>query len=306
MVKLDQDNYLAVNNKACPLRGARSTVRSIAVDWRSLSMQNITRIWMTTVLCAGLLSPDLAQAQLSESASQKETSPVNHGMLAQAYFQKPSLPSGGVPGGRRRGGAGRDSCPKAQVPLTALAPQYLTNESVVWGLTSRDRPTIWVYIPYQLTADYITEFRLEDDNGRLLYQTTVTDAANRSPGIVGIRLPKNAALQVGQRYQWTFSLLCNANGSSYSAPTKFVQGWVQRVAPNDATIDQLPPSRLREKAARYAKAGLWFDALTLLAESRLANPNDAGLTDDWQALLRIEGLDEVARQPIVPCCTLKE
>lgn len=60
----------------------------------------------------------------------------------------------------------------------------------------------------------------------------------------------------------------------------------------------------RERVLLFAENGLWYDALTLLAEERRIKPQDGRITKDWQDLLespKVE-LQEFVSEPIVSCC----
>ncbi len=228
-------------------------------------------------------------------------------------FKAPPPPADrSAPAGRQRGGASRGTCPAAigEEPLTALVPATQTslNEGQsgnsplktfesVWALTAAEAPTFWYYIPYTLTPDLPVEFILQDDQGNNVYQTKFI-ASQKQPGVVKVRLPaKVAPLEVGKMYRWFFMIDCDPD-----APP-LVEGSVQRIAPSATLMSQLQKATPRERVVLYAKQGLWHDALTALAELRSANPNDAALTADWVSLLNSGGLQAIAQEPVIDCCT---
>ena len=57
-----------------------------------------------------------------------------------------------------------------------------------------------------------------------------------------------------------------------------------------------------QQVALYAEQGMWHDALTNLAQLRLAQPQDASLLTQWTSLLNSEKLDSFASYPITKCC----
>ena len=63
--------------------------------------------------------------------------------------------------------------------------------------------------------------------------------------------------------------------------------------------EQLEKATPRDRVALYAVNGLWFDALTVAAQLRRRNPNNPS----WAELLQVIGLNELAIEPIVECCT---
>ncbi|MBD1881823.1 DUF928 domain-containing protein [Coleofasciculus sp. FACHB-T130] len=231
-------------------------------------------------------------------------------------FKAPPPPADrSAPAGRQRGGASRGTCPAAigEEPLTALVPATQTslNEGQsgnsplktfesVWALTAAEAPTFWYYIPYALTPDLPVEFILQDDQGNNVYQTKFI-ASQKQPGVVKVRLPATIApLKVGKMYRWFFMIDCDPD-----APP-LVEGSVQRIAPSATLMSQLQKATPRERVVLYAKQGIWHDALTALAELRSANPNDAALTNDWVSLLNSGGLEAIAQEPVIDCCTAQQ
>lgn len=247
-----------------------------------------------------------------------------------ADAQDPTLPGGGRPGrtvgggsnvfpapnevapGSRTGEAirSRGVCPRVTTPLTALMPVTkatsggqsasttpTTSESV-YGLTVAERPTFWFYVPYPLTSSRPVEFVLQDEKGNDVYQTQFTESETM-PGVVGLQLPSTVdPLEVGKRYRWFFLIYCNPE-----EPT-FVEGWVERVALNPTLKNQLDQATTpQQKAAVYAEAGVWFEAVTTLAELRRQKPNDQALNAQWLDLLQSVDLEAIATEPVTSVLT---
>ncbi len=214
----------------------------------------------------------------------------------------PPLADRGAPFGRQRGGASRGQCPNVGKPLTALVPatKAMTAEESVWGLTDAEYPTFWFYVPYSLTPKLPVEFVLQDDDGNYVYKGSLT-ASQKQAGIVKLRLPSTAGpLEVGKMYKWYFLVDCDPD-----APP-LVEGWVERRAMNPTLMSQLKNATPRQRVTLYAANGFWHDALTTLAELRSANPGDTTLSRDWVSLLHSVGLDAIAPEPIIECCTLEK
>ena len=201
------------------------------------------------------------------------------------YFQ---VPPKGAPGKRQDEGSDRGLCPTVDVGVTALVPP--TNI----GLTISEHPTFWFYIPYSDRQEKATDFVLLDENKNIVYQTSLQFDA--TPGTVGITLPANSpALEVGKKYQWTFSYICNPNNAAEDA---LVRGYVERVAPSLEVTQELQAATTPEKRlAIYGQNGFWHDAITLLGELLLGAPDK--FQRDWQSLLEAIGLEEIANSPIV-------
>lgn len=223
----------------------------------------------------------------------------------------PPIADRGAPSGRLRGGASRGQCPFVGEPLTALVPATkktlhlkqavsipaLNTIEVVWGLTATESPTLWFYVPYSLTPKLSLQFVLQDDQYNNVYLGTPFTVSQATPGIIKFPLPSTVTLEVGKMYRWYFGVDCTSD-----TPI-FVEGWIQRAALKPAVVRQLKTATLRQKVALYAANGIWFDALTTLAELRSDYPNDSTLKDDWVSLLRSVGLNAIAQEPLTPCCT---
>ncbi len=239
-----------------------------------------------------------------------QAQPANR-VVSTVRFVPPPPPERGAPSGRRRGGASRSGqCPAVDQPLTALVPATqktlaqgqggnpaLTTLESVWGLTLAQSPILWFYVPYALTPKLPLELVLQDEHDNYVLKTSFT-ATQTQPGIVSFRLPSTPApLEVGKMYHWYFLIDCDPD-----APA-LVEGWIQRSAINPTLISQLHKATPRQRIALYAANGIWYNALTTLAELRSANPQDATLSQEWVSLLHSVGLDAIAREPLIHCCT---
>lgn len=207
--------------------------------------------------------------------------------LAQEYIP----PSRGLPG-RREGGGTRGDCLNSQQRLTALMPD--TN----FGKTTAEYPTFFWYIPN--IHPEAAEFVLLDEEDNELYRTRFRVTGDS--GVIRLSLPEEVGmppLEVGKDYHWYFSLVCDdvdRSGDSYT------EGWIQRVEPSELLLAQLDTAAASDRPAIYAAAGIWYDAVTSLADLRRANPQNPSFVRDWRTLLGSVELINVAEQPFVPCC----
>ena len=232
--------------------------------------------------------------------------PTTQTRASRPVFVMPEPPAGlSTISGRRRGMGSRNDCPAVETPLTALVPfqervatskQTNTSTSVdVWGLTTSERPMFWFYVPYTKGS---AEFVLQDSEENEIYQNK-NIALKAKSGVIGISLPSTVTpLQIGKTYRWFFKIRCNQQ-QTMSVPI-FVEGDIQRVNLHPSLEQQLQRTTdPRQKIAIYAANGIWFDALTMLGQLRLANSNDASLAADWQSLLQSIKLDNIAEFPLV-------
>ncbi|MBL1178255.1 DUF928 domain-containing protein [Pantanalinema sp. GBBB05] len=241
-------------------------------------------------------------------------SPTEATLVAQVNaigFKLPPPPPDRDAPGRRGGGAGR-GCGAGNQSITALMPEYqqaLERGTItkVWGTTTTERPTFWFDIPYENGAIAAMEFVLQDNSSpaREIYRSAIVPPM--APGVISIRLPASVPpLEGGKLYQWFFKVRLQC-GSDLTAAKPQIQkadlnGWVQRVSPSPTLTHQLQQATPQQQAALYAQNGIWFDALTTLAEQRLTHPQEAHLIADWQTLLRSIGLEPLTTKSLIACC----
>jgi hypothetical protein len=207
-------------------------------------------------------------------------------LLSQVNFQPPDVTAPG----NRQGGThrGTGACP-AGLSITPLVP--VSNI----GLTVEESPSFFVYIP-QTSAK--VEFTLLTENeDDVVYETAFKPT---KAGVVSVTLPPASGsrkpLEIGKRYVWSFSMVCDPNDRSADL---VVKGWVQRITPQPALKSDLSNPDPRARLGVYAKNGLWYETLTTLAELRLQTPNDSALATEWVQLLQSQGLESVANQPLL-------
>jgi hypothetical protein len=81
----------------------------------------------------------------------------------------------------------------------------------------------------------------------------------------------------------------------------FVEGKIERIELSPSVSKQLREASSLEKAALYAKAGIWYDTIAILAGLRCSQPNNLAVAVEWEGLLRSVGLDDIAREPLLTC-----
>lgn len=212
---------------------------------------------------------------------------------------------GTAPSGRRSGGAGRGpicALPEddaanhelmALVPTSHDAPavsaakqtvETVAEAQAVGGLTITEQPTFWFYVPYvaQPTEDpeqkRVAQFVLLDEQARPVWHELVAFELLNHPRLVEYPLPYPLALET--LYQWSFSVICDAEKRSRNPA---VRGWVQRVEPPaelPPTLNDAPPFGAYQA---YISQGIWFEAMTALATTRRKFPT-ANL-EDWGDLM---------------------
>ena len=191
--------------------------------------------------------------------------------------------------------------------VTALMPENKI------GRTVFDYPTFFFYLYLPKTEETeetekteeteaetrvkLAEFILKDESGKQIYQQNLT-ISNLS-GVIGVSIPadKNVPpLEVGKKYTWRFTLICNPDDRSGD---KIESGVVRRVELSADILGELEKADPRRKTFIYAREGIWQDAVSNLAAARRANPNDTNLAADWKSLLDSVKLDKIAKEPLL-------
>jgi Domain of Unknown Function (DUF928) len=201
----------------------------------------------------------------------------------------PAPPSRGVPGNRTVS-ASRSRC---DLNLVALAPQFSTNildrasENSVWGQTTAAYPTFWFFVPTTSSSTQL-EFSLQDQEEEDIYRASIPTP--RQPGIIGVKVSPKQPLQPNRNYHWRLKAKVPCGTST---PNRvYVDGWVTQVS-LPGVMSQKDNSEI------YTEKGIWYDAVTSLAQQRLLRPNDLKIRQDWIDLLESANLKEISKQPLV-------
>lgn len=255
----------------------------------------------TCLLCISSISNIFIQ-----TSAQANPSPPK--IVAVEYIPPPPPPNRGSPGHRSEGGSRGGFCDggESNQTLEALVPVYddtvSHNQPIsmtqVWGLTSNRDPTFWFFVPYSGSSIKAIEFVLRNEQDKTIYRQPVT--IPRIPGIVNFHLrSSNATLELGKNYHWFFNVQVACEALKPTEVVDSVDGWVQLTNLNSSLSASIEQATSLRKVALYAENGIWFDALTTLAELRSSHSKDATLTAEWTSLLKSVGLENLAAEPLV-------
>jgi hypothetical protein len=98
-------------------------------------------------------------------------------------------------------------------------------------------------------------------------------------------------LKTGVPYQWFVVVVVDPEQRSRDI---IGGGEIERVDLDKALKTQLEKGKAADAPYRYAEAGIWYDALSVISERIAAAPNKADLRKQRASLLRQVGLTEVA------------
>lgn len=210
---------------------------------------------------------------------------LNSASIALAQYIPPDR---GLPG-RREGGGTRGGCLLNQPSLTALMPK--TN----FGYTVQAHPTFLWFIPQSSATT--AEFVLWGENDTEIYRTMVQLPSE--PGILRLSLPTDGsipALEIGKDYRWSFAVVCDSEDRSGDLIT---EGWVQRKSLDPQLESQLAQATPLDRSTLYAQAGIWYEAISTLADLRQVQPGSLTVANRWRTLLSSVELGNLANQPML-------
>jgi Domain of Unknown Function (DUF928) len=162
--------------------------------------------------------------------------------------------------------------------VTLLAP---TNHV---GLTVSSRPTLFFNLSRKSPVPVLLTLAAIDERKAIVEQRLFLD----SPGLKSFSLPPEVELEVGKKYVWTITLVCNWVRVSENLD---VQQFLKRVTVSQKLkqeLAQVQESNTRERSRLYATNGIWYDALANLLKDRSSKT----ATRDLQNLIKQVGIDE--------------
>jgi Domain of Unknown Function (DUF928) len=194
---------------------------------------------------------------------------------------------------RRQGGGSRGSCLIAnQPPLTALVPTSST------GYTLAQSPSFWFYQPYRLSEGHSIEFVLKDSQDNLVHSQAI-EGSDTATGIINLRLPDSVMLDTSQSYEWYLLVQCDATNSERFV---FVNGAIRRLERPELQqrLTALTPIA---QINLYGAENIWYDAVDAAATQMQDTPENPDTHTTWTQLLDKINLSDLAKEPLVECCT---
>lgn len=196
---------------------------------------------------------------------------------------------------RTTGAGTRDSrrCQKStptatgnNLPLMALVPMQQSG-----GLTLSERPTFWVYMPENSAKQVVLNIQEQEENLQgnpiktsLKTHSQTSFTINGASGLMSLTPSATSLpLKIGKTYKWAMVLVC----AKVHPDNPVVTAWVQRVA-SPGFFNQ---GTTVEHASWYGEQGLWYDALTALAQTKPMNNPD--LPQVWNDFLKSGGLEPI-------------
>jgi hypothetical protein len=186
---------------------------------------------------------------------------------------------------RTQGGGSRGCMNTEPISLQLLVPKDHTAQTV------SSHPTLSWYL--STVPSIPLELALVEEG--VAQPILVEKLTVKNAGLMQYKLPKDkSGLQIGKEYRWTVSLVCNAERPSQSI---YARAWIER-SPIPAnlykTLDNLSNKSSYDKALVYIKAGIWYDAIASISESKLSGSELTLASSLFQGLLLQVGLKEAS------------
>lgn len=243
--------------------------------------------WLKSLPRLGILAVAMSPALVGASLPPQPPAQSN---LTQISLEFPRTGNRGAPktttgGGSRGDGTSCGSVKEGEMPPVALMPN---RENV--GKTATATPTLYWYVPPTTATEGESVLLDQDENE--VYQTTF--ALPSKSGVVKLSIPTKAVLKPGNSYSWSFMIICD---SQYRNRDKYVEGVVEYSELDSDLKSQLEKQPPLEQAKLYAENKIWFETLDTIAQLRSKN------SLEWEELLKSVGLEAIAPEPFVDCCT---
>jgi hypothetical protein len=163
-------------------------------------------------------------------------------------------------------------------------------QNIVYLLGNKNReftasayPSFWFNIPQNLNGINKIEFIVTElATGKKIYARVLPKP--QKPGIIGVNLPQSPKHALSTQTNYTWSLQVDCAGTPQEAEIALT-GWISRLPSNSRLQNQLAQTSELEKYKVYLQHNLLYDALTDLAQLRIAKPNNPNIEIAWTDLL---------------------
>ncbi|NJN20160.1 MAG: DUF928 domain-containing protein [Leptolyngbya sp. RL_3_1] len=144
------------------------------------------------------------------------------------------------------------------------------------------------------TEPTLVQFALKNEHGTEELVNATFEISGEA-GVIGFQpITLSQELNAGESYYWQMTVRCDVDVPERNP---IIDGWITRAEQPDGW-----QGRGFERAVTFLEAGIWQDAVTLLAQARLyaSDATAAAIADeDWQVILEGVGLGDFANEPIV-------
>ncbi|MDJ0532556.1 MAG: DUF928 domain-containing protein [Xenococcaceae cyanobacterium MO_207.B15] len=248
-----------------------------------LSNNNVSKIVRITGIALALdfLLLSSSFPALAEKSKKKENS-------VELSYQ-------GLPSNRRDGGS-RGNCVANGKDFVALVPETPVNATA--SISSQ----LFFYVP-QTEKPKIIEFVLRNKDDKLVHEAFVQTTGEA--GIMSVKIPDQIQDNLSQTlgdYHWYLSMICDPNQRSRDI---VLEGWIKYVELDNSVQQKIDLSNSIETSNLLQQEGIWYDALTVLAEQKKLGSNLVSLKTEWSQMLESIGLVELSSEPLITTETIE-
>jgi hypothetical protein len=211
-----------------------------------------------------------------------ESSPAPTAAATRApskLMYKPPAGAGNIPtrvSGGARGSGGSDAS------LLALVPDHA-------ALTTHAQPSLFWF--QSKPAKVKLELTLIEPGKAKPLLALKAEQASKA-GIRRVKLESyKVELQPDIPYEWVVAIVPDSANRSMDVIAK---GTIKRIAPPASLTKDIETLDPLDRAAAYADAGIWYDALESISNAVDAHPDDASIRAQRASLLKQVGLPEAA------------
>ena len=163
------------------------------------------------------------------------------------------------------------------------------------ALTASASPELFFYVPKTTQAKTL-EFVLRSEEDELIYESFLQ---TNGEGIISVKIPPEVRanlLQTEANYHWYLSMICNPQQRSRDL---VVEGWMRQSEIGSILEKQINRADVTAQADLYQEEGLWYDALSTLAEQKKEIAEEPLIQAKWTELLSSVGLKELANESFI-------
>jgi hypothetical protein len=233
-----------------------------------------------TLLIAFLLIPQPGNAKEKKSSNNR----------------LPSAPDTGSPQEDFTAGGTRDNQPKnALCGVDEQQIAYLLGNGNR-EFTLSPYPTFWFYLPDTMNKVAQIKFVITElKTGKKIYDRVIKDT--KQSAIIGIETPQEKRYALSPETNYTWSLQVDCAGRNRESEIALA-GWLSRSALDSQLKPQLAAASEAEKYTVYLKHNFLYDALTEVAQNRIAEPNNIQVETAWNQLLVKLGWQDLIEEAI--------
>ena len=200
----------------------------------------------------------------------------------------------GLPSNRRDGGS-RGNCIAKGREFVALVPDRPVN------VTASISSQLFFYVP-QTESPKTIEFVVRTKEDQLVHEAFVQTTGQA--GIMSVAIPDQVKENLSESYgdyHWYLSMICDPNHRSRDI---VLEGWIEHVELNNSVKDRIELSTDLEKSHLLQQEGVWYDALSVIAELKKSDSDLISIQTEWSQLLESIGLGELASEPLIKAKTI--